>query len=216
MDDETKNIVVVVEDVEASKTALQWALHNLLRYGDVLTLLHVFPTRSSSAAAAGKKMKKKHHRLLRLKGYQLALSFKELCSNFFNTRIEIVVAEDDDRQEGGRILALVREIGAFALVVGLHDHSFLYKLGMTHNNLASAFNCRVVAVRHPGGTQTSSTDVAAALLASPNVAFSQIDVSSLQIPQFEPKKIPYRICPSPYAIIWRRSRKTRRRRHAPS
>lgn len=41
------------------------------------------------------------------------------------TNIEIIVREGD--QEGGTIAALVREMGAFALVVGLHDQSFLYK-----------------------------------------------------------------------------------------
>lgn len=41
------------------------------------------------------------------------------------TKVEIVVTEGD--QDGGRIAAMVREIGAAALVVGLHDQSFLYK-----------------------------------------------------------------------------------------
>lgn len=39
-------------------------------------------------------------------------------------KIEIVVTEDDP--EGERIVGLVREIGAFAMVLGLHDHSFIY------------------------------------------------------------------------------------------
>lgn len=41
------------------------------------------------------------------------------------TNVEIVVTEGD--QEGVKIAALVREIGASTLVVGLHDQSFLYK-----------------------------------------------------------------------------------------
>lgn len=41
------------------------------------------------------------------------------------TNVEIIVTEGD--QEGARIAALVREIGASALVVGLHDRSFLYR-----------------------------------------------------------------------------------------
>lgn len=41
------------------------------------------------------------------------------------TNIEIVVTEGDE--EGEKISALVREVGASALVVGLHDQSFLYK-----------------------------------------------------------------------------------------
>ena len=72
-----RKIVVVVEDVEAARTAFEWALHNLLRYGDLITLLHVFPKRSRS---------KKKLRLSRLKGFQLALSFKDICSDFPNVR----------------------------------------------------------------------------------------------------------------------------------
>lgn len=41
------------------------------------------------------------------------------------TKTEIVVTEGD--REGRRIAAMVREIGASTLVVGLHDQSFLYK-----------------------------------------------------------------------------------------
>jgi hypothetical protein len=46
-----------------------------------------------------------------------------LC--YVQTKVEIVVTEGD--QEGRKISAMVREIGASALVVGLHDQSFLYK-----------------------------------------------------------------------------------------
>ncbi|MBA0835406.1 hypothetical protein Goarm_007687, partial [Gossypium armourianum] len=114
---DVRKIVVVVEDVDVSRKALQWSLHNLLRYGDLLTLLHVF--------TATKSRNKKKARLLRLQGYQLALSFKEICnSNFFNTNIEMVVTEGDE--EGRKIVAMVREIGASVLVVGLHHQSFLY------------------------------------------------------------------------------------------
>ncbi|KAJ6881914.1 hypothetical protein NC651_028503 [Populus alba x Populus x berolinensis] len=116
---DVRKIVVVVEDVDAARTALQWALHNLLRFGDLITLLHVFSPAMNSSRS------KKKIRLLRLKGYQLALSFKDICNNFFNTNVEIIVTEGD--QEGGKIAAMVREIGASALVVGLHDRSFLYK-----------------------------------------------------------------------------------------
>ncbi|CAN1267002.1 hypothetical protein LINPERPRIM_LOCUS12723 [Linum perenne] len=118
---EVRKIVVVVEDVEASRTALRWSLHNFLRHGDLLTLLHVFPN-----------TKKKKMRLLRLQGFQLALSFKDICnSSFFNVRflqtnVEIIVTEGED--EGGKIGEIVREIGASDLFVGLHDRSFLYRL----------------------------------------------------------------------------------------
>lgn len=76
---DVRKIVVVVEEVEAARTALLWALNNLLRYGDLITLLHVFPSPKSKSRT------KKKSRLLRLKGFQLALSFKEMCTkNFFN------------------------------------------------------------------------------------------------------------------------------------
>ncbi|KAM3703296.1 hypothetical protein ACB098_04G084200 [Castanea mollissima] len=146
---DVRKIVVVVEEVEAAKTALQWALHNLIRYEDIITLLHVYPSARSKS--------KKKARLLRLNGFQLALSFKDICNNFPNTKVEIIVTEEDQDQVGAKIAAMVREIGASSLVVGLHDHSFLYN-----------------------------------------------------VPDIPPPKIPYRICPSPTAIIWR-SRKSRRK-----
>lgn len=80
---DAKKIVVVVEDLEVARTALLWALHNLLRYGDVITLLHVFPSM--------KTRNKKKLRLLRLEGFQLALSFKEICNKyFFNVNYRIL------------------------------------------------------------------------------------------------------------------------------
>ncbi|KAJ0047596.1 hypothetical protein Pint_16393 [Pistacia integerrima] len=125
---DAKKIVVVVEDLEVARTALLWALHNLIRYGDVITLLHVFP--------AMKTRSKKKLRLRRLKGFQLALSFKEICNKYsFNTNVEIVVAEGDEN--GSRIASMVREIGASTLVVGLHDQSFLY-------NTRKMVNCLIV------------------------------------------------------------------------
>lgn len=78
---DVRKIAVMVEDVEAARTALKWALNNLMRYGDLIILLHVFPsTRSKSGAKA---------RHLRLKGYQLALSFKDLCTAFPNVSFPI-------------------------------------------------------------------------------------------------------------------------------
>ncbi|XP_007036415.2 PREDICTED: uncharacterized protein LOC18604045 isoform X2 [Theobroma cacao] len=202
---DVRKIVVVVEDEDVARTALQWALHNLLRYGDLLTLLHVFsPTTSRS---------KKKARRLRLQGYQLALSFKETCnSNFFNTNIEIIVTEGD--QEGRKILAIVREIGASVLVVGLHDQSFLYKLAMAHDSIASSFNCRVLAIKQPElvPPRTKTRAMLSGLDSSTNMDFSQIEISGLQVPDIPTPKIPYRICPSPSAIIWRSSRKSRKKR----
>lgn len=68
-----EKIVVVVEEVEVARTALNWALSNILRYGDVITLLHVYSATS-----------KKKLRRLRLNGFQLALSFRDICDAFPN------------------------------------------------------------------------------------------------------------------------------------
>ncbi|XP_038687184.1 uncharacterized protein LOC119986620 isoform X1 [Tripterygium wilfordii] len=204
--EDVRKIVVVVEDVDAARTALQWALHNLLRHGDLITLLHVFsPAKSRS---------KKKIRLLRLQGYQLALSFKDIChNNFFNTNIEIIVAEGD--AHGGRIVALVREIDASMLVVGLHEHSFLYRLALTHDNIADSFSCKVLAIKPPITSSLRSRSCSSATMlttqgSSTNMDFSLIEIARLEIPEIPPPKIPYRICPSPYAIIWR-SKKSRRK-----
>ncbi|ESR54141.1 Usp domain-containing protein [Citrus sinensis] len=201
---DVKKIVVIVEDVDAARAALLWALQNLLRFGDVVTLLHVFPSLNSR--------NRKKLRLLRLKGYQLALSFKDICNDFFNTNVEIIVTEGD--QEGARIAALVREIGASALVVGLHDRSFLHKLAMSHNDISSSFNCRVLAIKQPAASPQLRTQTSAATTPdrSSNLDFSlsQIEIDRLEVPDIPPPKIPYRICPNPSAIIWR-SRKSRRK-----
>ncbi|PON86533.1 Universal stress protein [Trema orientale] len=202
---DVRKIVVVVEEVEAARTALQWALHNLVRYGDLITLLHVFPSLRSRS--------KTKSRLLRLKGFQLALSFQDTCcNNFPNTKVEIIVTEGD--QEGRKISAMVREIGASALVVGLHDHSFLYKLAMAHSDITKSFSCRVLAIRQPPSSSPSRTKTrrtsTLSLDSSTNMDFSQIEIAGLRLPDLPSPKIPYRICPSPSAIIWR-SRKSRRK-----
>nr|KJB52952.1 hypothetical protein B456_008G285000 [Gossypium raimondii] len=229
---DVRKIVVVVEDVDVSRKALQWSLHNLLRYGDLLTLLHVF--------TATKSTNKKKARLLRLQGYQLALSFKEICnSNFFNvsesthpptpptplkslikrlvffvflyniveqTNIEMVVTEGD--QEGRKIVAMVREIGASVLVVGLHHQSFLYRLALGQDNIANSLSCRVLAIKQPELSpppplRAKTRERLPPLDSSTTMDFSQIEISGLHVPDIPPPKIPYRICPSPSAIIWR-------------
>ncbi|XP_062116904.1 uncharacterized protein LOC133830844 [Humulus lupulus] len=204
---DVRKIVVVVEDVEVARTALQWALHNLVRYGDLITLLHVFPSLRSRS--------KTKSRLLRLNGFQLALSFQDICNHFPYTKVEIIVTEGD--QEGRKISAMVREIGASTIVLGLHDHSFLYKLAMAHNDITKSFSCRVLAIRQPPSSASGrkartrdSTNAALALDNSISMDFSQINISGLRLPDLPPPKIPYRICPSPSAIIWR-SRKSRRK-----
>ncbi|KDP20072.1 hypothetical protein JCGZ_05841 [Jatropha curcas] len=198
-----RKIVVVVEDVEAARTALEWALHNLLRFGDLITLLHVF--------SPSKSRNRKKIRLLRLQGYQLALSFKEICNTFFNTNIEIIVTEGD--QEGGRIAAMVREIGAFALVVGLHDQSFLYRWAMAHNNAANNFSCKVLAIKQPAAMPPLRTKGTPTIIvdSSTNMDFSQIEIARLEVPNIPPPKVPYKIWPDPSAVIWR-WRKPRRKK----
>ncbi|CAK8534359.1 unnamed protein product [Lathyrus sativus] len=201
---DVKKIVVVVEDVDAARTALKWALLNIIRYGDIITLLHVYNSNSSTRS---KGRSRSRGRLVRLNGFRLALSFQDICNNYPNTKVEIIVTEGD--QEGTKIAATVREIGASMLVLGLHDHSFLYKFTMaqSHNNY---FNCRVLAIKQSHHRDISSSSSSVAVLdSSTNFDFSQIDISRLQVPHIPSPKIPYRICPNPSAIIWR-SRRTRR------
>ncbi|TMW88396.1 hypothetical protein EJD97_018611 [Solanum chilense] len=198
---DVRKIVVVVEDVEIARRALEWTLENLLRYGDIITLLHIFcMTRSKS---------KKKLRLLRLQGFQLALSFQDICNNFFNTKTEIVVTQGD--QDGGKIGAMVREIGASTLVAGLHDHSFLYRLAMSHNHIGSNLNCKVVAIKQPTPLMTKGTRTRTICFqdSSTNMDFSQIEINALSFPVVTPPKIPYQICPDIHSIIWRSGRSRR-------
>ncbi|KAK6925206.1 UspA [Dillenia turbinata] len=257
---EVRKIVVVVEDVEVARTALKWALHNLCRCDDIITLLHVYSNSTRSKS-------KKKIRLLRLKGFQLALSFKDICNPFPNAKVDIVVTEGDP--DGKKIASMVREMGASTLVVGLHDRSFLYKielnlnskpdkeclkmvmamvkfgwssfgskfasyaiilptktktkafvfhmyrLATAHNNVASNFNCKVLAIKQPPPPPRPSTakrtTATAVPVSSTNLDFSQVEIAKLVVPDTPPPRIPYRICPNPSLIIWR-SRKTRRRR----
>ncbi|KAH6801324.1 Adenine nucleotide alpha hydrolases-like superfamily protein [Perilla frutescens var. hirtella] len=186
-----EKIVVVVEEVEVARTALKWALHNILRCGDVVTLLHVYPTQRSR--------NKKKLRRLRLKGFQLALSFRDICEAFPNTKTEIVVTEGDE--EGRRIAAVVREVGASTLVVGLHDRSFLYRYIALQNNSIRHLNCKVLAIKEPAASLTSTT-ISIQGCSTMN-DFSQIEMSVLSVPEVPAPKIPYQICPDPNAIIWR-------------
>ncbi|XP_016506809.1 uncharacterized protein LOC107824531 isoform X2 [Nicotiana tabacum] len=171
MNMDMRKIVVIVEDLEVSRTALQWALHNFLRFGDLVTLLHVFPNLKSRS-------NNKKLRNLRLKGFQLALTFQDLCNNYPNTKTEIVVTEGDT--DGGKIAAVVREIGASALVVGLHDHSFLYKMAMAQNNIASNLNCKVLAIKQPTPLTTTRKRTISLPDSSTNMDFSQIEIASLR------------------------------------
>ncbi|CAH8375482.1 unnamed protein product [Eruca vesicaria subsp. sativa] len=196
---DVRRIVVVVEDKEAARTALQWALHNLLRQGDTIVLLHVIspPPRKKKSAAA---------RLLRRHGYHLALSFREICDAFFNTNTEIIVREGDE--DGRTIAEVVKEIGASTLLVGLHQNSFLYRWALSGIDVTRNFGCKVVAIKQPlteesppgkpKGRKTSHTSDSLT-----NFDFSQIEISGLQVPETPIPKVPYRLCPSPRAILWR-------------
>lgn len=193
---DARKVVVMVEDMEIARTALRWALENLLRYGDLITLLHVFhhPTCSRSSR------NKKKLRLLRLQGYHLALSFKEICNSFPNSKTEIVVTGAD--QEGGKIADLINQIGASTLVLGLHDQSFLYRLALPHKKIENNLNCKVVAIKQP--TTLTTTRTISLSDSSTNMDFSQVEIADgLSFPDDSPPKIPYRLCPDPSAIIWR-------------
>ncbi|KAL1209202.1 hypothetical protein V5N11_015954 [Cardamine amara subsp. amara] len=212
--EDIRRIVVLVEDKEAARTALQWALHNLLRPCDVIVLLHVFspPQRKKKSTAA---------RLLRRHGYNLALSFREICDSFFNTNTEIIVREGDE--DGRTIAQVVKEIGASTLLVGLHQNSFLYKWALSGIDVARNFNCKVMAIKQPlpeqltpakvKGLKTSPslTTTTATLDSLTNFDFSQIEISGLKVPEVPTPKVPYRLCPSPHAILWRtRPRRSKR------
>ncbi|CAJ2642075.1 unnamed protein product [Trifolium pratense] len=174
---DVKKIAVVVEDVDAARTALKWALINIIRHGDIITLLHVYNSNSNTRS----RRSRSKARLLRLNGFRLALSFQDICNNYPNTKVEIIVTEGD--QEGTKIAATVREIGASMLVVGLHDHSFLYKFAMAHSHIN--FNCRVLAIKQPHHGDTLSPMI------STNLDFSQIDISNLQIALLQSTSYPF-------------------------
>ncbi|KAG9450073.1 hypothetical protein H6P81_010038 [Aristolochia fimbriata] len=132
---ESRKIIALVEDVDAARSALKWAVQNLLRFGDVITLLHVYPSSRS------KNRQKQRNR--RLNGFQLALSFKDLCQGVPEAKVEIVVTEGD---QGATVMSLVEKLRASTLVVGLHDRSFIYRTAMV-NTCVNNLNCRVLAVK---------------------------------------------------------------------
>ena len=80
---DVKKIVVVVEDVDAARTALKWALINIIRYGDIITLLHVY----NSSNTRSRSRSRSKARLLRLDGFRLALSFQDICNDYPNVCI---------------------------------------------------------------------------------------------------------------------------------
>ncbi|CAA7402218.1 unnamed protein product [Spirodela intermedia] len=177
---EEQRVVVLVEEADAAVEALRWAVRNFLRRGDTITLLHVLPASRS----------RKRQRLLRLRGFQLALSFRDLCSRVPEAKVEIVVKEGE---QAVTVAALVSEIRASVLILGLHEHSFLYKFSTAHFSVRN-LDCRILAVKnHP-------TDCDGFV----GVEFSQVEIARLCM---RPQKIPYRILP---VCFRRKSRKKRR------
>ncbi|KAK9118854.1 hypothetical protein Scep_016947 [Stephania cephalantha] len=204
---EKRKIVVLVEDVEAARAALLWALDNLLRYGDSIVLLHVLPFLSSSskpqsistttATTTNNKLRRQ-----RLKGFHLALSFKNLCDSFLDAKVEIVVTPGDP--DGNTIASMVRDIGASALVVGLHDQSFLYKTATSRTRITDNNNCRVLAIKHSGKMESSSSQECNSM----STEFSQIETGKIRPPPGPQPKIQYQIMPSPFGITWRSRRRS--------
>ncbi|PKU64372.1 hypothetical protein MA16_Dca005295 [Dendrobium catenatum] len=153
---ESQRVVVVVEEADAARIALEWAVRNFLRSADSLTLLHVYPATKSRVK----------QRRLRLRGFQLALSFKDLCNGIAEAKVEIIVMEGD---KGAAVVSFVSKIGASTLIVGLHDQSFLYKRSIP--NLGTRIlNCRILAIK-----QHSSTHYGLV-----NTEFSQIEITGLR------------------------------------
>lgn len=154
-----RRVVVVVDEVEAGRTALGWAMHNVVRGGDIVTLLHVHPSSSQARAADLKPVHWQDsgfiegaRRLLRLRGFHLALSFKDLCDLNPEAKVEIIVVEGD---QGPTIVALAKKLGASALVLGQQRHGFFWRmLGKknTPDYCIKNSECLVLAVKHKSGT----------------------------------------------------------------
>eukprot|EP00250_Pteridium_aquilinum_P011694 c20244_g1_i1 orf=154-669(-) len=147
-------MVVVVDDAESARTALGWAMHNVIRGGDIITLLHVHPSSSRARATDFKPVQLQSpsfmegtRRLHRLKGFQLALSFKDLCDLNPEAKVEIVVMEGD---RGPTIVSLAKKLGATALILGQHKRGLLGRmLGKkdTRDYCIQNSECLVLAVK---------------------------------------------------------------------
>lgn len=158
--DESRRMVVLVDEVKASRAALGWAMLNVVRRGDVITLLHVHSASAAAASASsatalnsnlrvgGIKGTDRARRLQRLKGYQLALSFKELCdSQNPEARVEILVLEGE---QGPTIVSVTKKLKASAIILGQRKRGFLRRiLGTedTPNYCMKHCDCLVLAVR---------------------------------------------------------------------
>ncbi|OAY82678.1 uncharacterized protein LOC109718054 [Ananas comosus] len=177
---ESQRVAVVVEEAAAARAALEWAVRNYIRGGDTITLLHVCPRATS----------KKKQRNLRLRGFQLALAFRELCDGIAEAKVEIIVTEGD---ETATVVSIVNRIGATTLVAGLHDQSFLYRAQDLSYGVRS-LGCRVLAIKQHAAMREGFI----------NAEFFQIETARLCISE---PKIPYQIFPLSFGMICRRSRR---------
>uniref|UniRef100_A0A0D9UVY7 UspA domain-containing protein n=1 Tax=Leersia perrieri TaxID=77586 RepID=A0A0D9UVY7_9ORYZ len=182
---ESQRVVVVVEEVAAARAALQWAVHNFIRAGDCITLLHVCPPARS----------RRRRRSLRLGGFQLALAFKELCNGIAEAKVEIVVREGE---VGETVVATVNQLTATTLVVGLHDKSFLYKSTSPYERMRR-LGCRVLGIRQHATARDGSF----------NAELTQIETINLHVP---PPKIPFPMFTLPLGVLWGRKSKAKKRK----
>ncbi|EMS47458.1 hypothetical protein TRIUR3_11694 [Triticum urartu] len=202
---ERQRVVVVVEDAPASRAALQWAVRNFIRAGDSIALLHVCaPARS-----------KRRRRRLRLRGFQLALAFRDLCDGVAEGMVEVVLAlAFSDLCDGvaeamveivvregelaATVAAAVGQLRASTLVVGLHDKSFLYGSPGPYEGV-SGLGCRVLAVRQHATARHGAVEA----------ELTQVETIRLHVP---PPKIPFPIFALPLGVIWRRSSSSKKRK----
>lgn len=172
-------MVVMVEETEAARTALRWAVGNFIRCEDSITLLHVYPKTRSI----------KRRQSMRLEGFQLALSFKDMCNGIAEAKVEILVIEGETATS---VVSIVNKIRATTLVVGIHDKSFLYKRSCSSLNVYS-LNCRILAVKQRSTTREWFI----------NAELSEVQMTTLRTLE---GKAPYPIFPCP---MWKRSRRRR-------
>ncbi|KAJ1684843.1 hypothetical protein LUZ63_016233 [Rhynchospora breviuscula] len=182
---ERQRVVVMVEEAEASRAALEWAIRNYIRCGDGITLLYVCPP---SALVRSRKKR----RSLRLRGFHLALSFRDLCNGI---DVEIVVTEGE---QADTIISTVNQVGATTLILGLHQGSFLFNCrAMNQFSNRRNLKCRVLAIKH------HSMPHDAPFL---NLQLSQVETIHLCAPAAE-AKVPFPIFTLPLGALCGKSKR---------
>eukprot|EP00249_Psilotum_nudum_P012575 c23863_g1_i1 orf=130-609(+) len=87
-------------------------------------------------------------RLIRLKGFQLALSFKELCDLNPEVKVEIIVMEGD---QGPTIVSSAKRLGASTLIMGYHKPCLFWRIlgrkGVPDYCIENS-DCQVLIVKH--------------------------------------------------------------------